>query len=171
VNAFVPVAVPPGVVITTFTAPAAWAGVVTVIVVSLFTVIAPVAFAVLPKDTLVAPVKPVPVIITLVPPAIGPVEGVMLVKVGCGTIYVYAPVPPVAVPFGVVITTFTVPAAWAGVIAETVVGLITVTPVAAVPPMVTAVAPIRPVPVIVTPVPPAIGPVEGVMLVKIGRGS
>jgi len=167
VNAFVPVAVPPGVVITTFTAPAAWAGVVTVIVVSLFTVIAPVAFAVLPKDTLVAPVKPVPVIITLVPPAIGPVEGVMLVKVGCGTIYVYAPVPPVAVPFGVVITTFTAPAAWEGVVTETAVLLITVRPVAVEPPIITADAPAKPVPIIVTSVPPAIGPVDGVMLVMV----
>jgi hypothetical protein len=38
--------------------------------------------AVLPKWTLVAFVKPVPVIVTLVPPAVGPVLGLTPVTVG-----------------------------------------------------------------------------------------
>jgi hypothetical protein len=39
---------------------------------------------VLPKSTAVAPVKPVPVIVTLVPPAVGPLLGLTLVTVGAG---------------------------------------------------------------------------------------
>ena len=57
-----------------------------------------------------------------------------------------------------VTTTFTAPAACAGVIAVMVVALTTTTLVAAVPPNVTAVAPVKLVPVMVTLVPPAVGP-------------
>jgi hypothetical protein len=39
---------------------------------------------VLPKFTAVAPVKPVPVIVTLVPPAVGPLLGLTFVTVGAG---------------------------------------------------------------------------------------
>jgi hypothetical protein len=38
----------------------------------------------LPKVTLVAPVKPVPVMVTVVPPAVGPDVGVIPVSVGTG---------------------------------------------------------------------------------------
>ena len=38
--------------------------------------------AVVPKSTAVAPVKPVPVIVTLVPPAAGPAVGLTPVTVG-----------------------------------------------------------------------------------------
>ena len=62
----------------------------------------------------------------------------------------------------------TVPAAWAGVIAVIWVGLITETPVAAIPPKVTVVAPLRFVPVIVTVVPPSVEPEVGEMLVIVG---
>jgi hypothetical protein len=48
------------------------------------------------------------------------------------------------------------------------VALTTVTPVAAVPPMVTAVAPVKFVPVIVTGCPPAKGPEDGLMAVTVG---
>ena len=58
------------------------------------------------------------------------------------------------VPPGVVTRTLAVPTARAGVVAVMVVALTTMTLVAAVPPMVTAVAPERFVPVIVTLVPP-----------------
>ena len=58
-NSATPVPVPPGVVTCTFTAPAAWAGVVAVIEVALFTV--KLVAAVPPKVTAVAPVKLVPV--------------------------------------------------------------------------------------------------------------
>jgi hypothetical protein len=54
-----------------------------VIVVSFTTV--KLCAAVPANDTPVAPVKPVPLIVTLVPPAIGPEAGVMLMKVGVET--------------------------------------------------------------------------------------
>src|SRR6202047_1656793 len=70
-----------------------------------------------------------------------------------------------------VTTTFTAPAAWAGVVAVIEVALTTVTPVAAVPPNVTAVAPVKLVPVMVTDVPPAIGPEFGLTLVTVGAAA
>jgi hypothetical protein len=72
--------VPPGVVTVISTVPAEPAGLVAVIEVGLFTVYD--AATVLPNFTPVAPVKPVPVIVTEVPPAIGPAAGEMLVTAG-----------------------------------------------------------------------------------------
>ena len=72
--------VPPGVVTTTLAVPAAWAGAVTVIEVGLFTT--RLVAAVPPMVTPVAPVKLVPVMVMLVPPAIGPLVGEILVTVG-----------------------------------------------------------------------------------------
>ena len=72
--------VPPAVVTVTSTTPAASAGVVAVINVALFTV--KLEAAVAPNFTLVAPVKPVPAMATLVLPAVEPVTGEMLVTVG-----------------------------------------------------------------------------------------
>jgi hypothetical protein len=67
-----------------------------------------------------------------------------------------------------VTTTFTAPAACAGVVAVIEVLLPTVTPVAGVPPKLT-VAPARKCePVIVTPVPPEAGPVAGEIAVTVG---
>ena len=69
-------------VTTTFTAPAAWAAVVAVIDV-LLTTFTPVAAV--PPRLSVAPVrKPVPVIVTPVPPPSGPEFGVIEVTVGAG---------------------------------------------------------------------------------------
>jgi len=77
---------------------------------------------------------------------------------------VYAFVP-VTLPPEVVTATFTVPAAWAGVVAVSVVLLLTETRVAAVPPMVTLVAPVTKfAPVIVTVCPPDNGPAAGEIL-------
>jgi len=67
--------VPPGVVTVTSTVPAEPAGLVTVIDVALLTVIAPVTFAIVPNVTEVAPVNPVPVMVTDVPPERGPDAG------------------------------------------------------------------------------------------------
>ena len=64
----------------TSTVPAECAGEVAVIEVSLLTV-KPVA-AVAPKFTAVAPVKPVPVTVTDVPPPVEPLVGLTLVTVG-----------------------------------------------------------------------------------------
>jgi hypothetical protein len=71
--------VPPGVVTVIFTVPVP-AGLLAVIEVALFTIYE--AAAVLPNFTPLAPVKPVPVIVTLVPPVIGPATGEMLVTAG-----------------------------------------------------------------------------------------
>jgi len=65
---------------TIFTAPAVCAGLVAVIDVALTTEIQLLLLP--PKVTPVVPVKPVPAIVTVVSPAIGPVAGVMLVKSG-----------------------------------------------------------------------------------------
>ncbi len=169
--AFVPVTEPPGVVITTLTVPAdARAGVVTVMDVSVFAVIAPVALAVPPKLTKFVPVKFVPVIVTDCPPASGPAAGTMLVKTGIAA-YRYAFVP-VAEPPAEVTTTSTVPDARAGVVTVIWVSLLTViAPVAlAVPPKVTDVTQVKFEPVIITDCPPATGPTLGVMLVNLGGG-
>ena len=79
---FGPVAVPVEVVTATFTAPAAWAGVVAEILVALFTV--KLVAGVPPNVTAEAPVKPVPVIVTLVPPEALPDAGEIPAIVGTG---------------------------------------------------------------------------------------
>jgi hypothetical protein len=69
---------------------------VAVIVVSLTTV--KFASATPPKVTPLAPVKPVPVMVTLVPPSVLPLAGVTLVTIGPCKITVTTtsfPVPPV----------------------------------------------------------------------------
>jgi hypothetical protein len=75
------------VVTVTSTAPAAVAaGLTAVIVVSGLDVLGTkLVAAVLPKSTTVAPVRLVPVIVTLVPPATGPVAGLIPVTVGAAT--------------------------------------------------------------------------------------
>jgi hypothetical protein len=72
--------VPPGVVTVTSTTPASPAGEVAVMLVSLATVNEIAALD--PKLTAVAPVYPVPVIVTAVPPATGPDAGATTVTVG-----------------------------------------------------------------------------------------
>jgi len=75
--------VPPAVVTVTSTVPIP-AGEVAVIWVALLT--AKEAAALLPNLTAVAPEKLVPVMVTLVPPGVGPVFGLTLVTVGAATI-------------------------------------------------------------------------------------
>ena len=77
-ESFVPV--PLGVVTLTFTVPVP-GGEVTVSEVALVTSIEVPGFDA-PKSTAVAPVKPVPVTVTEVPPAVGPPEGLTAVTVG-----------------------------------------------------------------------------------------
>lgn len=74
---------PPGVVTTTLAEPTVPAGVVAVMLVALTTVTA--VAAVPPMVTPVAPVKLVPVMLTLVPPEVGPVEGLTELTVGAAT--------------------------------------------------------------------------------------
>ena len=73
--------------------------------------------------------------------------------------------PPV-----VVMRTSTVPVP-AGAVAVICVALLTVKPLAAVPPKVTAVAPVKPEPLMVTVVPPVLGPVVGEMPVTVGAAT
>ena len=78
--------VPPAVVTVMSTVPAVVAGDVAVIELALMTVND--AAAIPPNFTLVAPVKFVPLMVTLVPPALEPVFGLMLVTVGCAPVKV-----------------------------------------------------------------------------------
>jgi len=72
---------------TTLTAPAVWAGVVAVIDVLLTTF---TAVAAVPPTLTVAPArKPVPVMVTPVPPLAGPEFGVIALTVGAGIGAVY----------------------------------------------------------------------------------
>jgi hypothetical protein len=75
--------VPPGVVTVTSTVPAVPVGDVAVIELALFTV-TPVA-AVVPNLTVAPETNPDPVIVTLVPPATGPAEGLTDVTVGAAS--------------------------------------------------------------------------------------
>ena len=112
------------------------------------------------KVTLLAPVRLVPVIVTIVP--LGPLMGVKLVIVGTVTVKLLV---LVAVPFAVVTATRPV-AALAGTVAVMLVDELTVKLVAATPLKFTLVAPVKLVPVIVTIVP--LGPLMGVKLVMVG---
>ena len=77
------VVVPPDVVTNTLEAPAGPAGVVAVMLVVLFTI--RLVAATPPMVTPVAPVKSVPVMVMVVPPAGEPLVGEILVTVGATT--------------------------------------------------------------------------------------
>jgi hypothetical protein len=168
VNSVLAALLPAGVVTTTLAVPADPAGVVAVMDVALTT--ETLVAATPPNVTPVAPVNPVPVIVTAVPPAVVPLVGVREVTVGAGVTYVNS-VLAALLPAGVVTTTLAVPADPAGVVAVMDVELITDTFVAATPPNVTPVAPVKPVPVIVTAVPPAVVPLLGVREVTVGADT
>jgi hypothetical protein len=167
VNPFVRLPLCPFTVTVTVTAPAP-AGVVAVIVVP-FTTTTLVA-AVAPNFTVAPAAKFVPVIVTAVPPAAGPLFGDTLLTVtATADVYVNA---LAKLPFWLftVTVTVTAPAAFAGVVAVIVVLLTTVTFVAAVPPKVTIAPKAKFVPVIVTAVPPAVDPLFGLTLLTVGTG-
>ena len=75
------------------------------------------------------------------------------------------------VPFGVVTSTLTVPAAWAGAVQEMIWSLRTLTFVAAVPPKVTLEAPVKFLPPMFTVLPPAGRPLSGKVSFTTGIGS
>ena len=81
-NAFISVAVPPAVVTATLFAPAKLAGVsaVTLVAETTTTLVA----ATPSTDTLLAPVRFVPVIVIAVPPKVEPLVGLTNVRVGAG---------------------------------------------------------------------------------------
>jgi hypothetical protein len=162
--------VPPGVVTVTSTVPVP-AGVVAMIAVALATVNE--LAAVPPNLTAVAPVRLVPVIVTLLPPAAGPDDGDTPVTVGAGvgaTYVNWSALEVALVPPGVLTVTSTVPALCAGLVAVIWVALLTVNELAGLEPKLTATAPLRLAPVIVTLVPPAVEPDDGETPVTVGAG-
>ena len=120
-----------------------------------------------PPRATVAPVwKPVPAIVTAVPPSVDPLVGVIELTVGAAT-YVKQPVHVAVCVSGFVMTTLTAPAACAVVVPLMAVG-VTVETVIADPPKET-VAPLwNPVPATLIEVPPTAGPLFGVTEVTVG---
>jgi hypothetical protein len=157
---------PPGVVTFTRTAPAPWALVLAFKVVALVkcTVVAAVA----PNVTVDVEVKPVPVMATVVPPAIGPADGASEVTVGAAS---KVKLVLVTDPPGVVTFTWTGPAPWALVLAFKVVALVKCTVVAAVAPNVTVDVAVKFVPVMTTVVPPLVVPDVGLTEVTVGAAT
>ncbi len=152
------VAVPPGV--TTETGPVV-APLGTEVEIWLASVIENVA-AVPLNFTLVAPLKFVPVSVTLVPT--GPLVGETAVIAGAATLTVKL-LADVAVPCGVTTEIFPVTAVL-GTVAVTLVAPTTANVVAATPPIETDVAPVKFVPVTEIEVPTA--PLAGLKLVMVG---
>jgi hypothetical protein len=113
--------------------------------------------------------KPEPATVTDVPPALGPLFGVIEVTVG-GAMYVKQLVHVPLCVSGFVTTTFTAPAVCADVVPVIVVALI-VTMVRADPPNET-VAPLwNPEPEMLTDVPPPLAPVFGATAVTVGAAT
>ena len=165
VNEEAEVAVPPGVVTEIVPLVAVFGTVAEMWLLSVT-----VKLAVVPLNfTLVAPVKFVPVSVTLVP--VGPLAGAKLVIVGAtaDTVKLLA---EFALPCGVVTAIFPVTAPM-GTVAVIFVALTTENVVAAFPPTETEVAPVKFVPVSVMEVP--VGPLAGVKLeidgVEAGAGG
>lgn len=158
--------VPPTDVTVMSTVPAVRAGENTVISESELTVIP--AAGVPPKETPVAPLNPVPLIVTSVLPATGPVAGEMEETTGAAT-YVYCTGLELPVtPKSEVTVTFTEPAEPAGTVAVIWVSEFTVYE-AAFAPKETFVVVVKPVPVSTTVLPPASGPLLGETDVSVGK--
>src|SRR5436190_1438909 len=120
--------------------PAAWAGAVAVICVAEVTM-NDVA-AVPPKDTMVAALRFVRLMVTVCPPLVKPLAGLMPVTVGAGTTKVnWSAAEADDDPPALVTVTSMVAALCAGAVAVTWVSEVTVKDVAAVPPKDTCVAP------------------------------
>ena len=111
-----------------------------------------------PKSTAVAVLKPVPVIVTEVPPASEPAAGLTPVTVGAAMAVNWSAAEVVETPPGLVTVMSTVPAGTAGLAAVICVAETTVKLLAANVPKSTTVVPLKPVPVMVTDVPPAAWP-------------
>jgi hypothetical protein len=120
--------------------------------------------------TPVAPVKPVPLMATDVPPAAGPLVGEILVTVGIGTYVNWSAAEVALVPPGVIIVTSTVPVP-AGEVAEMLVSEFTIKLTATMVSNLTPAAPLNPEPLIVMEVPPSAGPLFGEMEDTIGTGT
>jgi hypothetical protein len=125
----------------------------------------------MPKRTAVAFSKFVPVIVTVVPPDVGPAVGLTPVTVGAAT-YVNRSADEVAdVPPAVVTVTSTVPAVPEGLRSTICVAVSLVKLLTMVVPKRTAVALPKFVPVIVTDVPPDVGPAVGLRPDTVGAAT
>ena len=160
--------VPAGVATVTSTWPAACAGEVAVTSVPETT--EKVAAATVPNRTVLAPVKPVPAMVTAVAPATGPTAGLRALMAGPASEVNRSDGLVALVPLGVVTVTATVPALAAGETAVTSVAEMTEKLSAAAEPKLTPVAPTKAVPVMVTEVPPVRGPDRGVSELTTGAG-
>ena len=149
---------PPGVVTTISTAPAVPAGEVAVMEVSEFTAKGKAPAS--PKATNVTPMKALPVMVTDVPPAVGPATGLMPVTAGLSPYVNWSAGLGRLVPAGPVTLTSTTPVAPAGDVAVMEVSELTVKVAAALPKF-TAAAPVKLAPVMVTGVAPVVGPPSG----------
>ena len=154
-----PLLVPPGVATVTLpvVAPAGTVAVIWVLELTVNVAAVPL------KLTLVAPVKPVPVITTEIPTV--PLVGLSPAITGAGIVTVNS--SPLLAPAGVAATTLPVVAP-AGTVAVIWVLELTVN-VAAVPLKLTLVVPVRLVPVMATEVPA--GPLVGLRLLRVGSGA
>src|SRR5436190_1641213 len=157
-----------GLVTRTATTPPACAGVVAVMEV-LFTTTT-VAAAVPPMAHVAPLTKSVAVMVTTVPPSVGPDAGDTVVMVGAVETYVNALASVPLCASGLVTVTLTAPAAWAGVVAVIEVALVITTLVAAAPPIVTVAPATKLVPVIVRTVPPSVDPTAGLTAMTVGAG-
>jgi hypothetical protein len=161
--------VPPAVVAVTSIVPALPEGAVAVIWVGLRT--ATLVAAEPPNLTVVAPVKLVPAIATVLPPVVGPAVGFTPVTVG-GAAYVYlSPLPVALVPPGVVTVISTVPVLPAGAVALIWVESRTATLVPGLAPKLTVLPLAKLVPVIAMVFPPAVGPEVGFRPVTVGGAA
>jgi hypothetical protein len=122
-----------------------------------------------PNETVAPDTKPVPVKVTEVPPALGPLVGVTEVTVGPAT-YVKQPEQLPFCPSGLATVTLTAPAACAVVVPVMAVAVIVET-FTGDPPKDTLEPLWKPVPATVTVVPPALGPLFGVTDVTVGAAT
>jgi hypothetical protein len=113
--------------------------------------------------------NPVPVIVTVSPPALEPLLGLTPLIVGVNV--KRSAVEMAVVPPAVVALTSTTPAGCAGDTAVSDVGELTVTLAAGVVPKLTAVVAVKFAPVIVTAVPPPTGPIFGFTFVRVGAAT
>jgi hypothetical protein len=162
-----PVIEPPGAVTTMSAKPAVPAGAVQVSWV--FEVTASALQGCPPMVTAVAPVNPVPMTVTVLPPAGGTAPGNAPEIVGPDR-KVKSPVP-VPVPPAVVTTTLAVPKEPAAVTHVADVGELTTNPVHVRAPIFTSLAPVKLVPVMATEVPPVAGPDVGATDVTVGNDA
>jgi hypothetical protein len=164
--------VPPRVVTVTSTVPALAAAGLTAISLELLTKVTEAAGTPLKATTEPFPglfVKPVPLIVMVVPPPTGPAFELIPLTVGTGSYVNFGADALLDVPPGLVtvIGTLPVPAGLVAVMDVLVMELGD----SVVDPNATVVPAVKPVPVIVTDVPPARGPAEGLTPVTVGTAS